>query len=44
MTRYNCRYCNYTTEKSSRPLKCPYCSKKDAMIEEEKADDLVSEA
>lgn len=44
MTKYNCRYCGYSTEKSTKPAKCPYCSKKDAMNEEEAADELVSEA
>jgi rubrerythrin len=41
MPVFNCRFCNYKTEKSVKPAKCPYCSKKDAMVEEESAGEIL---
>ena len=44
MVRYNCRYCGYAVERNSKPKSCPYCSKENAMIEEEDADEILSDA
>jgi len=44
MGKYRCKFCGYTTEKSSRPNHCPYCSKKNAMVEEESANEILSDA
>jgi rubrerythrin len=44
MEKFNCKFCGYSTEASEKPDKCPYCNKKDAMIREENAEELVSNA
>jgi len=44
MKRYNCRYCGYSTEKEKKPANCNFCGKKDAMVEEESADQLIDNA
>lgn len=44
MPKFNCRFCSYKTEKSVKPEKCPYCSKKGAMVEEESAVDILDNA
>jgi rubrerythrin len=38
--KYTCRYCGYSTEKSSKPERCNYCSKP-GMEEEESADEIL---
>ena len=43
MARYNCKFCGYSTEKSFKPHGCDYCGKKDAMVLEESAEELINE-
>jgi rubrerythrin len=44
MPVFICKFCNYRTNKSAMPDKCPYCSKKGVMAEEESADDILSDS
>jgi len=42
MPVFTCRFCSYKTNKAVMPEKCPYCSQKGTMAEEESADDLLN--
>jgi rubrerythrin len=44
MAKYRCKFCDYTMEKAVKSDHCPYCSKKGAMVEEENASKIISEA
>jgi rubrerythrin len=44
MANYNCIYCGYATKAAVKPKKCPYCSRDNAMVQEESAEKLIEEA
>jgi len=41
MVRYNCRYCGYSAERSTKPEICPNCGRPKAMSREESAEELL---
>jgi rubrerythrin len=44
MVKYRCKFCGYKTEKNTKPEPCPYCSKKNGMVEEQNARDILAES
>ncbi len=44
MAKYKCRFCGFGANWDRNKKICPYCNKKDAMREEENAEELVLDA
>ncbi len=38
-----CKFCGYCLKKDSQIKTCPYCGKKNALVEEETAEEIVIE-
>jgi len=44
MTKFNCKFCGYSLEKTDAPDSCPYCGRKNAFEKEESAEEITSKA
>jgi rubrerythrin len=41
--KFQCKHCNYVTEKKEMPQRCPYCGEADSMMKAKQAQDILDE-